>query len=105
MNPRNSFGLTSFNTGSFGVSSKIQTTMPINNQQKMIKQPPKMKNIQKENLDLGKRVVDKQIVLVDKIIEYINDFKILIEESVVLNSQTETTIENEALKSKYIYVY
>ena len=76
--------------------------MPINNQQKTIKEPPKMKNIQKENLDLGKRVVDKQIILVDKIIEYINDFKILIEESVILNSQTETTIENEALKSKYI---
>ena len=39
-----------------------------------------MKNIQKENLDLGKRVVDKQIILVERIIEYINDFKILIEE-------------------------
>jgi len=102
MNPCNSFGLTSFNTGSFGVSSIVHTTMPINNQQKTIKEPPKMKNIQKENLDLGKRVVDKQIILVERIIEYINEFKILIEEFIALNSQTETTIENDVLKSKYI---
>ena len=90
-------GLTSFSMGSFA------TPMPHYHQAPVVKKPkPEKCDIQKENLNLGKKVVDKQKILVDKLIDFLKDWKVLIEESILLKNQEIDKKSVEKLKNKLI---
>ncbi len=100
--------LMSFSTGSFAVQPRYHGHYVGAHHHKVVKiEKPEKKDIHKENLKLGEKVVEKQLILIEKLICFIKDLKILIEESIVFNNQslidgTKDCDSIEQLKTKYV---